>query len=365
MIVDLGAIVANWHRLAARAPGAVCGAVVKADAYGLGLGPVGRALASAGCKVFFVANTEEGMALRGHFGDVPNEPGIYCLDGYVAGEEALYDRSALTPVLGTLEGLERWARHGRDRGGRAAALMLDTGMTRLGLGIDDVALLAREPARLEGITLAAVMSHLACADEPDNPMNREQKQAFDMLRAQLPPAPASLANSAGIFMGADFHYDLVRPGAALYGLAVTRRHANPMAPTVRLEAKIVQFRYVDTDTAVGYGATRRVIAGRSLATVAMGYADGLARSLSNRGSARIGDVPVPVVGRVSMDLVTFDVTGIAAGRVRPGDMVELIGPLHDADAMAAEAGTIGYEILSRIGPRVRRVYRGAEEAEPA
>ena len=362
MIVDLDAIAANWRALAARARPAVCGAAVKADAYGLGLGPVGRALAGAGCEDFFVADSEEGAALRGHLAEAPGEPRIYCLDGYVAGEEAFYDRYGLTPVLGTLEGLACWARHGRDRGGRAAALMLDTGMARLGLGIDDAALLAREPARLDGIALAAVMSHLACADEPDNAMNREQKQRFDKLRARLPAAPAALANSAGIFMGTDFHYDLVRPGAALYGLAAMRRRANPMAPTVRLEATIVQFRRVDTDTAVGYGATGHAAAGRGLATVAMGYADGLARSLSNRGSARVGDVPVPVVGRVSMDLTTFDVTGIAADRVRPGKTVALIDPLHDADAMAAEAGTIGYEILSRIGPRVRRVYRGAGDA---
>lgn len=354
---------ANWHRLAALAPSAACAAVVKADAYGLGLRQVGRALARAGCRIFFVADTEEGRRLRETLADVSGDCEIYVLDGHVEGLEAIYDRSALTPVLGTADAVERWARHGRDSGGRRAALMLDTGMARLGLGVDDVALLAREPARLDGITLTAVMSHLACADEPDNLMNRDQRRVFDMLRAQLPTTPASLANSAGVFLGSDFHYDIVRPGAALYGLAVMRQRANPMAASVRLEAKIVQFRHVDTDTAVGYGATRRIAAGRGLATVAMGYADGLARALSNRGSGRIGDVPVPVVGRVSMDLVTFDVTGIAADRVRPGNTVELIGPLHDADAMAAEAGTIGYEILARIGPRVRRVYRGGEDGD--
>ncbi len=363
MIVDLDAVVANWRALAARAPGAVCGAAVKADAYGLGLGPVGRALAAAGCGVFFVASTGEGCALRARLAGTREAPRIYVLDGHVAGEEALYDEAALTPVLCTLDAVSCWARHGGRTGGRPAALMLDTGMARLGLGINDVAAIARRPERLEGIALTAVMSHLACADEPDNPMNRDQKRVFDRLRAQLPDAPASLANSAGIFMGPDFHYGLVRPGAAIYGLSAMRGQANPMAQTVRLEAKIMQFQHVDADTVVGYGATCRVAAGRSLATVAMGYADGLARSLSNRGRARIGDVPVPVVGRVSMDLVSFDVTGIAADRVRPGETVELIGPRHDADAMAAEAGTIGYEILSRIGPRVRRVYRGGVDGE--
>ena len=356
--VDLDAIVANWRRLAALAPSAACAAVVKADAYGLGLCPVAAALARAGCRIFFVADTAEGRALREALADFPAEVEIYVLDGHVEGAEALYDQSALTPMLGTADAVARWARHGRDGGRRRAALMLDTGMARLGLGIDDVALLAREPARLDGIALSAVMSHLACADEPDNPMSRDQRQVFDMLRAQLPASPASLANSAGVFLGSDFHYDIVRPGAALYGLAVMRRRANPMAPAVLLEAKIVQFRHVDTDTAVGYGASRRISAGRGLATVAMGYADGLARALSNRGSGRIGDVPVPVVGRVSMDLVAFDVTGIAAERVRPGNTVEIIGPSHDADALAAEAGTIGYEVLARIGARVRRVYRG-------
>ena len=357
LTVDLDAVAANWRFLAGLARPAECGAVVKADAYGLGLVPVGRALAAAGCRSFFVADAVEGRALRRGLGDAAPGATIHVFDGAVAGAEAVYDRHRLTPVLNTREAVARWARRGRDSGGRGAALMFDTGMTRLGLGGGDAAALAGAPGGLDGLALTAVMSHLACADMPDHPMNAAQKAAFDGLRRRLPAAPASLANSAGVFLGAGFHYDLVRPGAALYGLSAGRTE-NPMAPVVRLEAEILQVRRVDADTPVGYGAARRVPAGRTLAVAAMGYADGLPRSLSDRGAGRIGGVPIPIAGRVSMDLTTFDVTGAAPGRARPGAMVELIGPGHDADALAAEAGTIGYEILARIGPRVRRIYRG-------
>ena len=204
------------------------------------------------------------------------------------------------------------------------------------------------------------MSHLACADTPSHPLNARQKAAFDAMLARLPAAPACFANSAGIFLGTEFHYDLVRPGAAIYGLSVVSGRANPMRPVVGLQARILQSRIVDTDTAVGYGADRLIAAGSTLATIAMGYADGLPRALGDCGSGRIGATPVPLVGRVSMDLATLDVTGIAPDLVRPGCVVDLIDGEHDADALAAEAGTIGYEILARIGGRVRRIYRGGE-----
>ena len=356
MTVDLDAVAENWRTLARHAPGAECAAVVKADAYGLGASEVGPALSRAGCRVFFVASPREGIELRQSLGEAPAE--ILVLDGEVEGESERYDRHALTPVLGTLEGVAIWSRHARDRGGRRAALMLDTGMTRLGLGASDTATLSAEPDRLSAIDLAYAMSHLACADTPAHPLNARQKAAFDDMRAHLPAAPASFANSAGIFLGPDFHYDTVRPGAALYGLSVVSGQTNAMKRTTRLQARILQLRFVDSETPVGYGADRLIAAGSTLATIAMGYADGLPRALGDSGSGRIAGRPVPLVGRVSMDLATLDVTGIAPDLVRPGRAVDLIGDGHDADALADEAGTIGYEILARIGGRVRRVYRG-------
>lgn len=330
--------------------------MVKADAYGLGAAEIGRALSRAGCRVFFVASREEGAALRRALDGAAAD--ILVFDGDVEGRAALYDRHALIPAIGTLEALASWARHARDHGGRRAALMLDTGMTRLGLGVAEAGLLAGESERLAGIELVYAMSHLACADTPSHPLNASQKTAFDAMRARLPAAPASLANSAGIFLGPDYRYDLVRPGAALYGLAVVSGRPNPMKRVVGLRARILQSRIVDTETPVGYGADRLIAAGSTLATIAMGYADGLPRALGDRGGGRIGGKPVPLVGRVSMDLATLDVTGIAPELARPGCVVDLIDDDHDADALAAEAGTIGYEILARIGGRVRRVYSG-------
>ena len=360
MIVDLAAITENWRALAGRAAGAACAAVVKADAYGLGAAEIAPALSRAGCTTFFVASPDEGVALRRALGRAEAE--ILVLDGDVEGAAARYDRHRLTPVLGAMDALAAWGRHARDRGGRRAALMLDTGMTRLGLGAAEAATIAAEPDFLAGIDLAWVMSHLACADTPSHPLNARQKAAFDALRVRLPDAPASLANSAGIFLGPGFHYDLLRPGAALYGLSVVTGRANPMKRAVRLQARILQPRIVDTETPVGYGADRLIVAGSTLATIAMGYADGLPRALGDRGSGRIGGTPAPFAGRVSMDLATLDVTGIAPELVRPGCVVDLIDDDHDADALAAEAGTIGYEILARIGGRVRRIYRGGTDA---
>lgn len=356
MTVDLDAVADNWRALAGRAGGADCAAVVKADAYGLGAAEIGPALSRAGCRIFFVACPREGIALRQALAEARAE--IFVLDGHVEGETARYDRHALTPVLGTLEGVAIWSRHARDRGGRRGALMLDTGMTRLGLGAADTATLSAEPDRLSAIDVVYAMSHPACADTPDHPLNAGQKAAFDDMRADLPAAPASFANSAGIFLGPDFHYDMVRPGAALYGLSVVSGRPNAMRRAVRLQARILQTRFVDSETPVGYGAGRLIAAGSTLATIAMGYADGLPRALGDRGSGRIAGRTVPLVGRVSMDLATLDVTGIAPETVRPGCIVDLIDDEHDADALAAEAGTIGYEILARVSGRVRRVYRG-------
>jgi alanine racemase len=228
---------------------------------------------------------------------------------------------------------------------------------------EEVERLAAEPDRLAGIALEGVMSHLACADEPNHPMNRRQLEDFMAARTRLPAATASLAASSGIFLGPEWHFDLVRPGVALYGVAPTRGESNPMTQVISLKGKILQVRDVDTPQTVGYGATHAFTGPTRVATVAAGYADGYLRSLSDRGTAYLGEVALPVIGRVSMDLITLDVSH--APEVGPGDMIDLIGPHHDVDALAAEAGTIGYEILTSLGRRYRRDYIEASGAADA
>ncbi|MEX1203644.1 MAG: alanine racemase [Dongiaceae bacterium] len=355
--IDLTAIVANYRLLVARLGGAECAGVVKADAYGLGVAEVAPALHGAGCRVFFVATLDEGIELRG----LLPEAEIYVFNGLTAGGVESFVAHALRPVLNSLGEIDAWAAMGRRRGPLAAALHIDTGMARLGLPPAEVAALAEDRFRLDGAAVALMLSHLACADEPEHPMNARQLAAFrDAVRRVAPDgARLSLAASSGIFLGADYRFDVARPGAALYGLRPQPDAPNPLAPVVRLQGKILQVRDVDSDTTVGYGATHRCTRPARLATVGAGYAYGYLRSLSNRGSAHIGAERVPVVGRVSMDLITLDVTAIAPERVTPGALVDLIGPHNPVDALAEEAGTIGYEILTSLGRRYRRRYVGA------
>lgn len=354
LTIDLDAVVDNWRRVGRRAGRAHCAAVVKADAYGLGAARVAPALAAAGCRTFFVATLDEGLALR------PLLPGaeILVLGGPLPGGEAEMLGNGLIPVLNSLEQVARWRAQVRDTP-LPAALHLDTGMSRLGLEPAEVMRLAAAPALLDGLRITLVMSHMACADSPGDEMNGVQLSTFGRLAAMLPAgAPRSLAASSTVFLGEAFHFDMVRPGSALYGVNPTPGRANPMAPTVRLEGKILQVRDVDTPMTVGYGASHRVTGRGRVATVAVGYADGWFRTLGNRGHGVIEGERVPVVGRISMDLTTFDVTGLSAESARPGAVVELLGPTIDVDTVAAEAGTIGYEILTALSRRAARVYIG-------
>ncbi len=355
LTIDLDSVVANWRQLRDRVGPAACAAVVKADAYGLGAGRVAPALAAAGCTRFFVALIDEGLALR----SLLPEAEIHVLCGPLPGTEDVFAEHRLTPVLNSLEQMGSWARFLAARGAPlAAGLHVDTGMRRLGLPPDELAVVAADHGRLEAAGVAYVMSHLACADEPEHPLNEEQRLVFADARAALPPLPASFANSSGIFLGPAFHGDSVRPGVALYGGNPCPGHPNPMAQVVRLQGRIVQVRDVDSPQTVGYGATHQVAGTGRIATVAVGYADGYLRSLSNAGSGYIGDRRVPVVGRVSMDLITLDVSHLAEESSRPGTLVDLIGPHNPVDAVAEAAGTIGYEILTALGRRYHRVYTG-------
>jgi alanine racemase len=350
--IDIGGIVANWRALRDRVAPAECAAVVKADAYGLGATRVAPALAAAGCRTFFVAHLGEGIALR----TVLPGSEIAVLNGLMPGTEAVFAEHGLIPVLNDLGQTERWRAFGDPRR-PPAILHLDTGMARLGLPPAEAAVLADQPERLAGIELRAVMSHLACADETGNPLNQIQLGRFAAARARLPRAPASLAASSGIFLDEAYRFDLARPGVALYGVNPTPDAPNPMSQVVVLKARILQVRDVDPGATVGYGATHRFDRPSRVATVAAGYADGMLRSAGNRGVAVIGGHQVPFVGRVSMDLITLDVSGLDPAQARPGEFVQLIGPGHDVDDAARAAGTIGYEVLTSLGRRYHRVYR--------
>jgi len=364
LTIDLGSIADNYRQLRDRADPAECAAVVKADAYGLGAKQVVPVLYAVGCRTFFVASINEGIAVRqileqcGQPRPNEDEPSVYVLNGLTQNTAHFFAEHRLRPVLNAIGEIDAWAAFARDRKlPLPAAVHVDTGMSRLGLPETELTIVRDAPSRLAGFRLALVISHLACAEEPNHPLNALQRDAFATARAALPPAPASLANSSGIFLGPAFHADLVRPGCALYGVAPVAGRPNPMKQVVRLQGKILQVREIDTHQTVGYGATHRAEKRKKIATVAVGYADGYLRYLSNRGSAHIGDFRVPLVGRVSMDLTTFDVTDVPAPLVHPGAMIDLIGDNLTVDAHADAAGTIGYEILTSLGARYHRVYR--------
>jgi alanine racemase len=368
--IDLGAIVANWRQLAALAAPAGCAAVVKANAYGLGAASVAGALAGAGCRLFFVATLDEAIELRRALGAALE---IAVFNGPLPGDTREFIDYGLIPVLNEPGQIAAWgsvvstspgssrpstAAKRESRAGSAddnlpAILHIDTGMARLGLSASEFAALLEHSPRL---AWRAVMSHLACADDPGDDMNERQRARFAAAAARLPSIPASLAASSGIFLGTPYHFDLVRPGAALYGVNPCPGRRNPLRPVVRLVAKILQTRQIDRGESVGYGAAHVMAAAGRVATAAVGYADGWLRSLGQRGCGFVAGTRVPLIGRVSMDLVTFDVSAIDAALVRPGAEIELLGADYQVDDAAADAGTIGYEILTRLGARCRRVY---------
>ncbi len=362
LTINLGALAANYRLLQGRLrAGCQCAVVVKADAYGLGLGPVGQRLAQEGCVHFFVATLDEAVTLQKAFGQGGGKGEaagtIYVLLGAEPDTAADLAELGFIPVLNSREQIELWRKEGRARSRSLPAIVhLDTGMSRLGLEAPDVDWIAQEPDALAGIELRIVMSHLACADEPDDPLNQQQLDAFIMARTKLSAAPASLANSAGILLGEAYHFDLVRPGIALYGGNPLAQGPNSFAEVVQLQTRIVQVREIDSPQTVGYGATHRVAGPCRIATVPVGYADGYLRSLSNRGTAFVAGVRAPLVGRVSMDLITLDVTAVPSEHARPGAIVDLMGGSVGLDDTARDAGTISYEILTRLGPRLKRAY---------
>lgn len=353
LTVDLDAVVSNWRLLSAASKPAECAAVVKADAYGLGAAEIALSLQAAGCQTFFVAHLDEGLELRKAIGFSSR---IFVLNGTPRGTEYDFLKSVLIPVVNTVGELAAW-QHCAGAAGRSMpiALQLDTGMTRLGLAPGDIAMLAADPALLKGLSVELIMSHLACADQSAHSANDRQRREFAKLRSVLPKkAGSSLANSAGVFIGRGFHFDLVRPGAALYGLNPTPGRPNPMKEVVGLSARVIQLRDVPTGTFVGYGHTKRTARPSKLATISLGYADGWPRSACT--SAFFDDTAMPFIGRVSMDSIVVDATD-SAGSLREGAFVDIVCSEQTVDDVASASGTIGYEILVRLGRRFRREYR--------
>ncbi len=360
LTVRLAAITANYRSYRRLTGPAAVAAVVKADAYGLGAARVVPALTEAGCDSFFVARLEEGIALR----KLAPRARIFVLDGADADSVPALLRFSLTPVLNCLAQIAAWSAAAQV--GRApldAVLHVDTGMNRLGLTREELATLAAEQAkRLAGLNLVLVMSHLACADEPQNGMNGQQLSRFRQALAMLPPAPASLAASHGAMLGVDYHFDLVRPGVALYGANPQKPEGqkqdgapNLMQTAAVLTAKVLQVRRIDSGESVGYAATFHAKRPSMIATVALGYADGIPRTLSNKGAAAIAGQRVPIAGRVSMDLITLDVSALAEPPHIGAD-VELLGDTISLGEVAQAAGTNEYEILTRLR-RVPRRYQ--------
>jgi len=356
LTIDLGALVRNWRDLAA-CVGSETSAVLKADAYGIGIEPAAKALAGAGCRTFFVALPDEGERLRRA---VPGAV-IYILDGVLPGSVPALIANDLRPVLNSLADVDEWAAAKASGAPTGAALHVDTGMNRLGLTTVEARTLASDSAKVKGLDLSLVMSHLVISEEPGHPLNRRQLEAFRAVRALMPGVPASLANSGGIFLGPEYHFDLVRPGIALYGAAPGPLVPVPGHTVVTAEARILMIRDAAAGETVGYGATERLRRPTRIAILAAGYADGYHRRTGSTDAHKGAHVsirgrPAPILGRVSMDLIAVDVTDIpAAAR---GDWAELFGPNVSVDDVAAFAGTVGYELLTGLGRRYERTYVG-------
>ncbi|WFS01854.1 alanine racemase [Rhizobium tumorigenes] len=363
LTVDLGALVANWQDMARRSGRARTAAVVKADAYGLGIEEVGETLYIAGARDFFVATVEEGVTLRLYAPDAR----IFVLAGIWPGMQRLFFENDLVPIISSEEQLAFWMAVVADYGEYPCALQVDTGFNRLGLTVPEAMALADDVSRPASFSPVLVVSHLACGDDPASPMNRQQLDSFREVSRAFEGIESSLSASAGIFLGPEYHFDLTRPGIALYGGEAVPGVANPMRPVATAEARVLQVRQVKAGEAVSYGRAMQLTRDSTLAVVCAGYADGYMRSQSSggvplrqtgiaAGQGFIAGHRVPVAGRITMDLTIFDITDLPDGLVRAGDYVELFGSNILVDDAARAAGTIGYEMLTSMGLRHQRRY---------
>ncbi|WP_224701960.1 alanine racemase [Devosia aquimaris] len=357
--IDLGALARNWRALDKVSAGALTGAVVKADAYGTGITMASKALHAAGARFFFVATPDEGMAVRAALPDAH----IFVLNGLYPGAANLYVRQNLMPVIASVAMLEEWLAKCLERNeAYPSAFHFDTGINRLGFRLNEAGYV-RERIQALGYAPQMLMSHLACADQPNHEKNRTQLALFGSVMAQFPGIPASLANSAGLMTGRDYHFQMVRPGIALYGGRAVTGRKNPMAPVVTLHVPIIQVKEARTGETVGYNASYSLSRDSRLAIVAHGYADGFFRSLSGSNARPGGKVAIrgklcPVVGKVSMDQIVVDITELGPNIPEPGEGAEVLGALIGADDQADAGGTIGYEVLTSLKGRYSRNYVG-------
>lgn len=354
LIVDLDALRRNFAALAAHVRPARCAAVVKANAYGLGARPVAAALLREGCRHFFVAQLCEALEIADTL-----DAGctIFILNGLEPDDQRLCAERGFVPLLNSVQQVEAWRAAAVARQRRLpAALQLDSGMSRLGLSPAELVRLAGDSDLVRHLSLRLLVSHLACADSPRHRANRTQLARFAQARALFPGVPASIGNSAGAYLDSAFRCDMVRSGLALYGAAASLA-APPPALVVRLEARVLQLRDVSAGCGIGYGLDDVASTPRRIATIGFGYGDGWPRSLGGgRGAVRFGDAVLPIVGRVSMDSMMVDVTEMNGSEPNCGDLVELIGPRQSIEAVADAAGTIPYEILTRLGNRAQRMF---------
>lgn len=353
--IDLSALARNYEGLSAEIAPAKAAAVVKADAYGLGVERVAPRLYGHGCRHFFVAQFAEALALRPL---LPADAAVFVLNGLQPGNEQACAQNDIIPVINSLEQWRRWADAAKALGHELpAVLQFDTGMSRLGLPQEDRPALAELLQAVRRIDVLFIMSHLASADDPDNSQNEDQRGAMERIAAEFPQFPVCFANSGGIFLGEAFHGILTRPGIALYGGAPTNGIETPMEPVVHLDVAVVQVRTVPAGARVGYSGAHVTTGETRLATIAAGYADGLPRSLSGRGAVYCDGVRLPIVGRVSMDSIIIDISSLPNDRLTLGSLVELLGPNQTLEDLARDAGTISYEILTGLRHRYLRQYR--------
>lgn len=354
LTIDLAALRANYKLISNAISPTRAASVVKADAYGLGADKVAPQFYAAGCRDFFVAHLGEALSLQPHIGQ---DAIIYVLNGLQPQTEALCADNHIVPVLNSLEQVRNWAVLGKAQNRSLPALLqLDTGMSRLGLSESELRDLLADLTLLEGIDVKFIISHLASADNMQSPQNHAQLERMQAALKVLPHYAVAFSNSAGSFLEHGYHYDLARPGIALYGGAPQENEPNPMQPVVSLQARVIQCRTVPVDTLVGYGGSYSTKAETRIATIAVGYADGWPRHLSNKGAAYYGDVQLPIIGRVSMDSITLDVSALPEGTLKLGSLVELIGTHQTLEQVAQDAGTISYEILTSLGHRYHRNY---------
>ncbi|MBY0462138.1 MAG: alanine racemase [Alphaproteobacteria bacterium] len=355
LTVHLDAIASNYRYLRGLVSPSICASVLKADSYGLGIEAIAPLLYNEGCRHFFVAYTNEAVALKSALSSVERNSHIYVLNGpYLKGWQSYYHHNQFIPVLNDLEAVQEWQSYGKEIVEKMATVLhFDTGMKRLAIQFEDFSkLLQSKPDHLD---IRLIMSHLSCADEKTNPANLEQLSEVNSIKKQHPNLPISLASSGGIFLNPDYYFDMVRPGMALYGYNSVPEDANKLMPCVELEAMILQIQDVKTNEYVGYNRTFQTKSPSKLATLAIGYADGVPWAICNQGGyVLIKDKKAPIVGRGSMDLISVDITDIP--NVSVGDWANLLGNEITLDHWAKAAKSSNYELLLKLGKRLRKIY---------